>query len=155
MWGLNTWPQDQDSHTLLAELARCPSGYYLCTFSCSQKFISISCPFPTKGVDDKGLFSFMKRKKQGYLSRAHSMQSFCGLINISNHQSTAGVWTASVCLSPCLAQNQLSEGLLNWGIKSVIVDQIEVNSFLKSTSLSVSKDSKDRLLGHVNVILVT
>ena len=60
-----------------------------------------------------------------------------------------------MCLSLCLARYQLSEGLLKLGIKSIILDQIETNSFLKFTVLTVSKGGEGRLFHHIKVILIT
>lgn len=79
---------------------------------------------------DEGPFSFMKRKKQGYLSRPVQCP-FVVLEPEAVSQLQVSEQTPLVCVSLGLAQYQFSEGLLNLGIKSVILDQIETNSLVR------------------------
>lgn len=75
---------------------------------------------------NEGLFSFMKGKKRSYISRPVQCPfevlepEAVSQVPVSEH-----LW---VCFSLGLAQYQLSEGLLNLVIKSVVLDQTETNS---------------------------
>lgn len=77
---------------------------------------------------DEGPFSFMKRKKQGYLRRP--VQCLFVVLEPAVSQLQVSERTPLVCVSLGLAQYQFSDGLLNLGIKSVILDQIETNSLV-------------------------
>ena len=140
----------QQKHQILAgELG---SDHRLYKPSCFQ----IVWPFPTKAVDGRWRLIFSSWKERNKVTSVGQLKAtFLMSYNHKQSMNCRYLNTSFVCLSLCLAQYQLSEGLLNLRIKSIILDQIETNSFLKFTVLTVSKGGNGRLFNHIKVIPIT